>query len=567
MIMKKLSFLILFCFLMSCFALAQTMDTIPWNERRADLYYWGSNWVDSVAMKYPNSNSIFYYVAAYAPFGDAYIGRACVTPQPMRVIGIAAPVTIVVPNYPFILDTSVANRVPEYFQLYQQENDSIYFVNETRWDTTTPQDAFQIKLGKNSILTRPFYEAYFEKPEIVHDTFYVGGTTHNNMMYGYDGENNVAFTCNLHPTTSYCNFGIHYAFEYPEDPIVWSNPPYHIIRYFQTTDFLYTSPPLSQPLHDTTIFYIQYDTIQPGWHPFFAIFDTNFVPGVGTYDDSCVAPTGLHIEDVDMEGVTFAWNAGGGTMWELSVCPADMLPVDGMLLQTPINYLTVDSLEAGVWYKARVRTQCDTDVFGPWSNVVTFYYSENGDTVSCSKPTNLEVISTNVGKVVLQWNAGADAVSWVTEVGSAGVPVGSGTVAPAPIFFTVRNGLDTATWHWARVRAKCGADWYSDWTDTVMFYIPGDGSGGPDTNDTTTAVTLAEQYTYLMPNPAREEVTVMSSFRVKAVELYSADGKLLQHKEVNAVGTTLDLKGLPAGVYFVRVVTHAGVTTKRLIIE
>ena len=72
---------------------------------------------------------------------------------------------------------------------------------------------------------------------------------------------------------------------------------------------------------------------------------------------------------------------------------------------------------------------------------------------------------------------------------------------------------------------------------------------------------------FKMPNPAREEVTVASSFRVKAVELYGADGKLLQHKEVNAVGTTLDLKGLPAGIYFVRVHTTAGVTTKRLIIE
>ena len=72
---------------------------------------------------------------------------------------------------------------------------------------------------------------------------------------------------------------------------------------------------------------------------------------------------------------------------------------------------------------------------------------------------------------------------------------------------------------------------------------------------------------FKMPNPAREEVTVASSFRVKVVELYGADGKLLQHKEVNAVGTTLDLKGLPAGLYFVRVYTTAGVTTKRLVIE
>ncbi|MBQ7062179.1 MAG: T9SS type A sorting domain-containing protein, partial [Bacteroidales bacterium] len=86
-------------------------------------------------------------------------------------------------------------------------------------------------------------------------------------------------------------------------------------------------------------------------------------------------------------------------------------------------------------------------------------------------------------------------------------------------------------------------------------------------NDTTQAITLAEQYTYLMPNPAKDAVTVASSFRVKTVELYASDGKLLQRKEVNAVGTTLSLEGLPAGIYFVRVYTAAGATTKRLLIE
>ena len=117
-------------------------------------------------------------------------------------------------------------------------------------------------------------------------------------------------------------------------------------------------------------------------------------------------------------------------------------------------------------------------------------------------------------------------------------------------------------------RTLCDTDFWSGWSDTVQFHVPmhhvGDTTGGDTTGN---GITLAEQYTYLMPNPAREEVAVMSSFREKALELYGADGKLLQRKEVDAVGTTLDLKGLPAGIYFVRVVTHAGVTTKRLVIE
>ena len=129
------------------------------------------------------------------------------------------------------------------------------------------------------------------------------------------------------------------------------------------------------------------------------------------------------------------------------------------------------------------------------------------------------------------------------------------------------NGLPyTDAWYWARVRVVCDSDFWSDWTDTVRFYVPNQHTGsGPD--DTTQAINLVEQYTYLMPNPARDEVTVASSFRMKTVELYAADGKMLQQVEVNAVGTTLSLEGLPAGIYFVRVRTGAGVTTKRLVVE
>ena len=292
------------------------------------------------------------------------------------------------------------------------------------------------------------------------------------------------------------------------------------------------------------------------WFAFFAIIDTNFVY------ENCPVPTGLQLLGLHDLGVTATWNAGTDTLWEVSLVQAGTAPDEGLIVETANNYYHFDSLDSAVVYEIYVRALCDGDIYGPWSEPLQFLSY-------CEVPEALQVVSTNVGKVVLAWQNNALVQQWEVEIAPEGTEPGNGTIVPAPIYFTACNGLDTATWHWARVRAVCDEEQYSDWTDTVMFYIPGDGSGGPDTNinDTTTAVTLAEQYTYLMPNPAREEVTVMSSFRVKAVELYGADGKLLQHREVNAVGTTLDLEGLPAGTYFVRVVTHAGVTTKRLIIE
>ena len=569
--MKKFLYLVVFVIASGVLVQAQTMDTIFWNQRRADFYY-GSSWIDSnviahlgVELYHDDWRYELEEACDYSLQGDQFVGRPYVTNTPLKIVGVAAPVTIV-DELPIIIDTS---RVPEYFQVYQHADDSIIFLDEVRWDTATPQYLIEWKVWWNSstgwmsTTNLPLYEAYFEKPVYVHDTFYVGGTRHNNLMWGMQDEGSANMWANEHPMTSY------HSTKRVSELGISPEPNYFIYKYYWWT--IYKYPPANYifdlPIFDTTQILICEG--KDRWFPFFAIFDTNFVPGVGTYDDSCLAPTGLHTEGSTATSVTLAWNAGGETLWQLSVYEDGTNPNDGLLLQTPINYAFIDNLELGHWYRAQVRTLCDTDVFGDWSDTVLFLYGTLDDTITCQKPTNLAVHSTDVGMVVLTWAENTEVTSWLVEVGSADTPVGEGAVTTAPVPFTMRNGLDTAMWHWARVRSKCGTDWYSLWTDTVMFYIPGDGNGGnPDNpNDTTQAINLVEQYTYLMPNPARDEVTVASSFRVKAVELYGSDGKLLQRKEVNAVGTTLSLEGLPAGIYFVRVRTSAGVTTKRLVVE
>ena len=292
------------------------------------------------------------------------------------------------------------------------------------------------------------------------------------------------------------------------------------------------------------------------WWPFFAIFDTNFV----YYACVGVTGTGLQVEErVDsLRSVTLSWDDSGVEQWQVSVAPEGVEPDSGMLFNVPINYLQVTELDTGVWYVARVRTLCDSVLQGAWSDTVRFFF--RGDT--CGVPTWLHVEALDSATVTLAWDA-SDAMAWEVEMGMDEVDMSEGQTTTLLTNSLQKNGLFTDAWYWARVRALCDTDFWSECTDTVRFYVPVHHVGDTKTR----VITPVEQYTYLMPNPAREEVTVASSFRVKAVELYGADGKLLQHKEVNAVGTTLDLKGLPAGIYFVRVHTTAGVTTKRLVIE
>ena len=559
--MKRTHAIAIFVLMLTAVGAVEAQQTlIPWNQRKADLYYWGSNWVDSNLMASPNENL---YQEVSFNISDLFIGRACVTSLPMRVIGIAAPVKI--DNTGFTPGSTSETRLPEYYRLYQQEGDSIVLVKEIRWDTATPSFLFEERAKTwlaESRDTFDLYEAFFEKPIMVHDTFYVGGTTHNNLGYGNHPDHPNWFMYLTHRLTQY---GIFYRCCWPEHAnahAIAPNPPYYIRKYFWPYDVVYPLPNNNNNgiTFDTTTMEKVVDSIR--WLPFFAIFDTNFVQGMGTYDDSCLAPEGLHIEGMVMDGVTLAWNAGGETMWKLSVAPLGTNVNNGLLIQTPINYVEVSGLDTAQWYVARVLTMCDTDVFGDWSDTLMFYLPGLGDT--CLKPQNLQA-SVSEGEVVLQWSVTSNMSHWELEMGM--VEMG---MTGSQVYDMNQNWLTTAVqytdaWYWARVRTVCGEDFLSDWTDTIRFFVP---STTPDNPDTTgNGISPVEQYTYLMPNPAREEVTVASSFRVKAVELYGADGKLLQQKEVNAVGTTMDLKGLPAGIYFVRVHTTAGVTTKRLIIE
>ena len=542
----------------------QAQDTIlRLGDRLPNLYYWDTNWIDSKVAMHPESIDWcpYTYGALFGASGDMYIGRPCITSSPMKVIGIAGAVdaSIIYNNDAnnLVMDTDLSHRTPEYFRLYQQERDSLYFLREVRWDTLSPQYqmtypdfSHHYQIDSISFDTSfDFYLTYFDVPVIVHDTFVVGSTTSNNYRYGYDS---VEFPDNpwqywYYTVTTPSRIG--YAFR-PYDKYL-ENPPYYIRKYNSLYYTLHPSP--EQMLHPLdTSFQRIYTYSREVWVPFFAIFDTDFVY------EACVgvATTGLQVEGMSPEGVTLAWDDSGVEQWQLSVTTPGVEADSGMLFDAPINYLQLSGLEVERWYVASVRTKCDSIFYGFWSDTVMFKIPKHFDT--CDVPTWLHVTALDSATVTLAWDA-SDAMAWEVELGMVDLGMMGGQTTTLLTNSLQKNGLYTDAWYWARVRALCDTDFWSEWTDTICFHVPVHHVGR--------VVTPVEQYTYLMPNPAKEEVTVASSFRVKAVELYGSDGKLLQHKEVNAVGTTLDLKGLPAGLYFVRVVTTAGVTTKRLVVE
>ncbi|NLO50130.1 MAG: Omp28-related outer membrane protein [Bacteroidales bacterium] len=71
----------------------------------------------------------------------------------------------------------------------------------------------------------------------------------------------------------------------------------------------------------------------------------------------------------------------------------------------------------------------------------------------------------------------------------------------------------------------------------------------------------------IYPNPARDQVNVVSRSTIESVTVVSITGQLLQKIVVNNTFVNINTAALEAGLYFIQIETEAGLSTRRLVIE
>ena len=69
------------------------------------------------------------------------------------------------------------------------------------------------------------------------------------------------------------------------------------------------------------------------------------------------------------------------------------------------------------------------------------------------------------------------------------------------------------------------------------------------------------------PNPAKDIVTVQSSFKVREIEIINALGQVVLRKEGNQNIETIEVNSLEKGTYIVRIKTQRGFANKKLVIK
>lgn len=423
----------------SCFPGATIIDTI--NTRVPNYIYHDDPWYNSPIFNPPYTMGTLVDIPGHCPTIAAHI---FLTDEPVQVIGIAGtPIAVYVGSGlgRTTLDTTIAGRLPEFFQLYEATADTFMFVDEARWDTCT-----RIRKLYAGIEQYDVCEAYFNKPALVEDSFYVGFTSNNNIVHM-----NELVTTDIGGG----NF---------------------IYQYINIYEYLIT--------------------------------------GLGA----------VRCDDVN--------------------------PVNNSVIYKPSE---ASYLNDSVIYRDTTwnRLERPTEWWLLWP-----IFDTTG--MACQAVSQLAITPVENQSTTLTWSAPMGQALWEVEYGHSDAPRSSYTqtrVHPSP-YLNLSN-LDTATYYTAYVRTVCNSGEFSPWSDSIVFYVPGDSSN--------VGIRTLEQYTNLFPNPASDQATVTSSFGVNGIEVYSLKGELMEHSTRDgATVANIDLQRYPAGSYIVRIRTAKGIVARHL---
>ena len=172
----------------------------------------------------------------------------------------------------------------------------------------------------------------------------------------------------------------------------------------------------------------------------------------------------------------------------------------------------------------------------------------------CSVPTDLHVADSSSSTLAIAWIENGDAEQW-----NILYRAGNGALSSDVSYTTsyLITDLQPNTEYQIQVQSVCGVQ-TSEWTPVV-------------TASTTTGLRDYDWFVIVYPNPANNVVCVNYLVNIKefsgGIQVYDVYGKTVVETfhETSLQETRIDISGLSAGMYFVRVTTEEGAITKAFV--
>ena len=184
------------------------------------------------------------------------------------------------------------------------------------------------------------------------------------------------------------------------------------------------------------------------------------------------------------------------------------------------------------------------------------------DELSECGPVELIYISSSRGDTTeLRWTREMGRGEWQLSYGRVGTEPDSGRIVTCYNnswkYVDTLHRRDSMVAYVRVVCRDCDTLRYSDWSRGVTWGGERTGiDGAGDGNGVR-----------VMPNPAREEVTVESECRMDGIDVYGSDGKRYMTVQGQPHKAGFTVRGWSAGIYVLVVHTEAGDVVKRLSVE
>lgn len=138
-------------------------------------------------------------------------------------------------------------------------------------------------------------------------------------------------------------------------------------------------------------------------------------------------------------------------------------------------------------------------------------------------------------------------------------PLGS---FPHPANEEDADTLDVISGHRDGCATECPGNLYYALKDSLRNEVK------TETDSCATGISMFDEWAVrLYPNPAEEEVFIVSSGPFKEICLFDLSGKMVLNPNISSMPVRIDLSGLKTGIYVVRVITDKGIHRAKLVKE
>ena len=304
------------------------------------------------------------YPDVYSYDGAIHItGKEFAVTEDLTVVGLAVCPTIITNPFQMapvsILDTSMANRLTEYVQLYTLEDGEPQLRAQGSWRWEDPHRYMLFPYTHNETTNGiqpgvttcvPLFETMFDTSVLIEadktQSYILAGTHNNNGVMWAD-------TC----WDSICLAGRFLVEHYPT---AYSS-------YLCDSDYFFQGLP----------FWVKYGSFPWITYTYSNIsnqLDINIFPILDTlFNTPCAVVTGLQTVEVDSLWATLMWSADARQHeWEVAYRPADDSLASDMVVTVTVPTVTLMGLTPGTAYSVRVRGLCDVEDYSPWSDTLQF---------------------------------------------------------------------------------------------------------------------------------------------------------------------------------------------------